>query len=94
MEKKENWCTPCSNPKCAAVLSIKITIHQYGKTLKVICPKCKKDISNEKCVSRSGEFLISMMALTMGMIGEKESNFRIPPHLRGMVYGTCYKRDF
>ncbi|MEK6984078.1 MAG: hypothetical protein AABX33_05885 [Nanoarchaeota archaeon] len=60
----------------------------------IICPKCKKDISNEKCVSRSGEFLISMMALTMGMIGEKESNFRIPPHLRGMVYGTCYKREF
>jgi hypothetical protein len=54
----------------------------------IICPKCKKDISNGKCVAPSGEFLLSMIALTMGMIGEKEGNFKIPPHLRGMALVT------
>ena len=43
MEKKESWCTPCPNPRCAAVLRIKITPHQYGKPLKIICPKCKTE---------------------------------------------------
>ena len=51
----------------------------------IICPKCKKDISNGKCVAQNGRFILSMMAFTIGMIGEKEGSFKIPPHLRGMA---------
>lgn len=51
----------------------------------IICPKCKKDISEGKCVTPSGMFMIFLMALTMGMMGEKEGNFQIPPHLRGIA---------
>lgn len=54
----------------------------------IICPKCKKDISNEKCITSSGMFISSLMALTMGMIGEKEGSFKIPLHLRGMAIVT------
>ena len=53
----------------------------------IICPKCKKDIS-QKCITPSGRFMLSLMALTMGMIGEKEGNFSIPPHLRGLAIVT------
>ena len=52
---------------------------------KIFCPKCKKEINNGKCVALSGELMISLMALTIGMIGEKEGNFEIPPHLRRMA---------
>ncbi len=51
----------------------------------IICPKCKKEISNGKCITPSGMFLISLMALTIGMIGEKDKTFKIPPHLKGMA---------
>ena len=59
----------------------------------IICPKCKKDISEGKCVTPSGTFIISLMALTMGMIGEKEGNLQIPPHLRGMAIVTKENYD-
>ena len=54
----------------------------------IICPKCKKDISNGSCITPSGMFVISLMGLTMGMIGEKEGTLKIPPHLRGMAIVT------
>src|SRR3989338_5136497 len=55
---------------------------------KIICPKCKKDISNGSCITPSGMFMISLLGLTMGMIGEKKGAFKIPPHLRGMAIVT------
>ena len=52
----------------------------------IICPKCKKDISNGKCITPSGMFMISLMAITMEMMAGKESNhFEMPPHLKGMA---------
>ncbi len=55
---------------------------------KIICPKCKRDISSGKCITPSGMFLISLIALTIGMIGEKEGNLHVPPHLSGMAIVT------
>ncbi len=54
----------------------------------LICPKCKRDISNGKCITPSGMFMISLMALMICMIGEKEGNLHIPPHLTGMAIVT------
>lgn len=52
----------------------------------IICPKCKKDISEGKCVTPSGMFMISLMAITMEMMAEKDgSRFKLPPHLGGMA---------
>lgn len=52
----------------------------------IICPKCKNDISEGKCVTSGGMFMISLMAITMEMMAEKEgSHFELPPHLRGMA---------
>lgn len=52
----------------------------------IICPKCKKDISEGKCITPSGMFMISLMAITMEMIAEKRGDhFELPPHLRGMA---------
>lgn len=57
----------------------------------IICPKCKKDISNEKCITLSGRFMISLMALTIGMLGEKEGDFKVPVHLKGLTIVTKEK---
>ena len=54
----------------------------------IFCPKCKKDISNGSCITPSGMFMSSLLGLTMGMIGEKEGTFKIPPHLRGIAIVT------
>jgi|SRR3989344_525030 len=54
----------------------------------IICPKCKKDISNGSCITPSGMFIISLLGLTIGMIGEKDGALKIPPHLRGMAIVT------
>ena len=54
----------------------------------IICPKCKKDISNGKCVTPSGMFLITLMAIIIGMKGEKDGSFEIPPHLKGLAIVT------
>jgi len=54
----------------------------------IICPKCKKDISNERCITPSGMFMISLLGLTIAMIGEKEGTGKIPPHLEGMAIVT------
>ncbi|MEW5897206.1 MAG: hypothetical protein AB1668_05910 [Nanoarchaeota archaeon] len=52
----------------------------------ITCPKCKKDISGGKCITPSGMFMISLMAITMEMMAEKEgNNFKLPPHLKGMA---------
>lgn len=51
----------------------------------IVCPKCKKDISNGKCVTGGGQFLISLIALAAGMLGEREGTFKVPPHLRNMA---------
>lgn len=49
---------------------------------RIICPKCKKDISDGKCVAQRGEFMISLMAITIGLIANKEDSFELPNHLR------------
>jgi len=54
----------------------------------IICQKCKKDISDGSCVTPSGIFIISLLGITMGMIGEKEGTLKIPPHLKGMAIVT------
>ncbi len=54
----------------------------------IVCPKCKKDISHGKCITPAGMFMISLMAITMAMIGQKEGNFQLPPHLSGMAIVT------
>jgi len=59
----------------------------------IICPKCKKDIGNGKCITPSGMFMISLMAITMEMMAGKESNyFELPPHLKGM--GIVSKENY
>jgi len=59
----------------------------------ITCPKCKKDISNDKCVTPKGMFMISLMALTVGMIGEKEEKFQLPPHLMDLAIVTQENYD-
>ena len=59
----------------------------------IACPKCKKDISNGKCITPSGMFIISLLASTMAMMGEKEGNFQLPPHLRMMAIVTKENYD-
>ena len=54
----------------------------------IICPKCKKDISNGKCITPSGMFMITLMAIIIGMKGEKDGYFNLPSHLRGLVIVT------
>jgi len=59
----------------------------------ITCPKCKKDISNGKCITPSGMFMISLTALMMAMIGEKEGCFQLPSHLKGMAIVTKENYD-
>ena len=59
----------------------------------ITCPKCKKDISNGKCVTPSGMFMITLIALIMAMKGEKEGNLQIPLHLRGIAIVTQENYD-
>ncbi len=52
----------------------------------IICPKCKHDISDGKCITPSGMFMISLMIITMWQVAEKEGDrFELPPHLRGIA---------
>lgn len=60
---------------------------------KIFCPKCKKDISNGKCIARESDLLISLMAITVGALaGREDKTFKIPPHLQGMTIFSkeCY----
>src|SRR3989338_4304158 len=59
----------------------------------IICPKCKRDISHEKCVTPSGMFMISLMAIAIGMKGKKNGYFNLPSHLRGLVIVTKENYD-
>ncbi len=61
----------------------------------IICPKCKKDISEGKCITPSGIFMISLMAITMKMMAEKDdSHFELPPHLRNMAVVSKENYEF
>ncbi|MDI6738579.1 MAG: hypothetical protein QME12_08795 [Nanoarchaeota archaeon] len=54
---------------------------------KIICPKCKKDISNEKCLIEQNELLFSIMAANIGLwVGAS-----VPRHLRGIK--MAYRAD-
>ena len=44
---------------------------------RIICPKCKRDISDGKCITPSGSFTISLLALTVVM-AEEDGTLRIP----------------
>jgi len=47
----------------------------------IICPKCKKDISNEKCLIKSHELVLKILVANIGIaIGENQ-----PEHLRGVI---------
>ena len=59
----------------------------------IICPKCKRDISHEKCVTPCGMFMISLMAIAIGMKGKKDGYFNLPSHLRGIVIVTKENYD-
>lgn len=59
----------------------------------LICPKCKRDISEGKCITHGGIFMISLMAITMSRIGEKEGSSHVPEHLRGMAIVTKENYD-
>ena len=59
----------------------------------IICPKCKRDISHEKCVTPCGMFMISLMAIAIGMKEKKDGYFNLPSHLRGIVIVTKENYD-
>ena len=59
----------------------------------ITCPKCKRDISHEKCVTPSGMFMITLMAIAIGMKGKKDGYFNLPSHLRGLVIVTKENYD-
>ena len=46
----------------------------------IICPKCKTDISDKKCMVKINYFLMSLVAANISL-GMGELDF--PPHLRG-----------
>mgnify|MGYP001567293620 CR=1 FL=1 len=54
----------------------------------IICPKCKHDISNGKCITPSGMFMITLMAIIIGMKEKKDGGFEIHPHLKGLAIVT------
>lgn len=55
---------------------------------KIICPKCKKDISEGKCLVKGHEFLMSCIAANICvMAGEK-----VPVHLQKAL--PANKKDF
>lgn len=61
----------------------------------IICQKCKKDISKGKCVTPSGMFMISLMAITMKMMAEKDgSHFELPLHLRNLAVVSKENYEF
>lgn len=50
----------------------------------VVCPKCKKDVSDGKFEINSTDFLIAMTTASICRIGQlKNKKFETPPHLRG-----------
>jgi hypothetical protein len=50
----------------------------------VVCPKCKKDISDGKFEIKSTDFLIAMTTASICLIGQlKGHKFKTPIHLRG-----------
>lgn len=51
----------------------------------IICPKCKSDISDNKCMVKANYFLMSLVAANISMIGESKKEFAVPPHLRGAI---------
>jgi hypothetical protein len=44
----------------------------------IICPKCKKDISNQKCMVKTNEIMMSMIAANLC----RSSKISVPMHLR------------
>jgi len=50
----------------------------------VVCPKCKKDISDGKFEINSTDFFITMITAGICSIGQlKNQKFETPVHLRG-----------
>lgn len=50
----------------------------------VVCPKCKKDISDGKFEINSSDFLLAMITAGICRIGQlKDQEFKTPAHLRG-----------
>ena len=45
---------------------------------KIICPKCKKDISDNKCIIKANELLVKIIASNIS-----KSVGKVPSHLRG-----------
>lgn len=51
----------------------------------IVCSKCGKNISHEKCVALGGEAVINLTAWMIAKIAEKEGMMPFPPHLRDMI---------
>jgi len=47
----------------------------------IICPKCKKEISNEKCLIKSHELMWRILAANLGSLAGGEQ----PEHLKGVI---------
>ena len=48
----------------------------------IICPKCKKNISDKKCLVKENDFLMSLVAANISL-GMKD--FGVPSYLRGAI---------
>ncbi len=51
----------------------------------IICPKCKKDISQGKCLVKQNYFLMSLLVANISLIGEAKKEFSVPQHLQGSI---------
>jgi len=51
---------------------------------KIICPKCKKDISEGKCMAKSNYFMMSIIAANIFQEPRKKHG-GLPHHLQGSV---------
>ena len=63
----------CNIDNTRATLLVKNTI---------ICPKCRSDISDKKCLVKAHYFFMSLLAVNISRMGEKDG-FSVPLHLRG-----------
>lgn len=62
-------------------LSVKNPSQTFRIVESIICPKCGKDISEEKCRINKTELVFSIMAAGMDLLREEEQ----PEHLKGII---------